>query len=68
MITDDTIKYIENPLDKDKERSELYGRMYECLDIQSAIESGQFKSIQDVLSAVIKRSRSIDLKLNYETN
>ena len=51
-----------------EERSELYGRMYECSDIQSAIESGQCKTIQDVLSAVIKRSRSIDLKLNSETN
>lgn len=32
--------------------NQLYGRMMECCDIEMAIESGQFKTINDVLEAV----------------
>jgi hypothetical protein len=41
--------------------------MYECVDIQRAIENGQFKTLNDVLNAVTKRVTSIDLKLKSET-
>ncbi|WP_408601363.1 hypothetical protein [Pseudomonas sp. PLMAX] len=38
---------------------EMYGRMMESCDIAAAIQSGQLKSLDDVLSAVKKRSESI---------
>jgi hypothetical protein len=31
---------------------QYYGRMMECCDIERAIETGQFKTLQDVLAAV----------------
>jgi len=39
---------------------ELAGRMFECVDIQMAIESGQFTTIGEVLEAVKARSAVID--------
>jgi hypothetical protein len=47
----------------DTEAAEAAGRMYEDCDIQMAIESGQFKSLDDVLVAVKARSGSIDQEL-----
>lgn len=38
---------------------EMYGRMMECSDIAAAIQSGQLKSLDDVLNALKKRSESI---------
>ena len=45
------------------DRSEMTGRMYECVDIQRAIESGQFKTLDDVLTAVTTRSEAINKEL-----
>lgn len=42
---------------------ELAGRMYECVDIETAIESGQFKTVGEVLDAVKARSAAIDKTL-----
>lgn len=39
---------------------ELAGRMYECCDIEKAIQSGQFKTLDDVLEHVTERSSSIN--------
>ncbi len=43
--------------------SELYGRMMESCDIELAIESGQFKTVEDILSAVRARSLHINGQL-----
>lgn len=45
------------------EIAEMVGRMYECLDIQQAIDSGQFKSLEEVLEAVKARSAGIGATL-----
>ena len=45
------------------EERELRGRMYECIDIQRAIEDGQLKSLEDVLSAITQRAEHIDKEL-----
>lgn len=45
------------------EIGELAERMYECVEIQCAIESGQFKSLEDVLEAVKARSVAIGNRL-----
>ncbi|GAB0154697.1 hypothetical protein MnBA_40970 [Marinobacterium sp. BA1] len=37
--------------------------MYECIDIQRAIESGQLKTLDEVLEAVQRRAESIDAEL-----
>jgi len=42
---------------------ELYGRMIEDTDIELAIESGQFKSLEDVRLAVKGRAQSINKAL-----
>jgi hypothetical protein len=47
----------------DEEAAELAGGMYENCDIQMAIESGQFESLDDVLTAVKARSSSIERHL-----
>jgi hypothetical protein len=43
--------------------NQLYGRMMECCDIELAIESGQFKTIEDVLQAVKASSQNIQQSL-----
>lgn len=43
--------------------AEQRGRMYECIDIQRAIESGQLKTLDEVLEAVQRRAESIDAEL-----
>lgn len=45
------------------EIEELAGRMYECADIQMAIESGQFTTIEQVLEAVKARAEAINARL-----
>ncbi len=47
----------------ESEISELAERMYECVEIQCAIESGQFKTLEDVLEAVKARSAAIKNRL-----
>lgn len=47
----------------EENKNELLGRMMECIDIERGIESGQFKSLNDVLKAVKKRSQSINKAL-----
>lgn len=47
----------------DENAHELYGRLMECCDISLAIESGQFKSLDDVLAAVTARASSINQQL-----
>lgn len=42
---------------------ELTGRMYEAIDIEHSIESGQFQTLDDVLLAVKARSGFIQKKL-----
>ncbi|MDR6397934.1 hypothetical protein ACTOWA_00465 [Herbaspirillum seropedicae] len=46
-----------------QEANELVGRMNEDCDIQLAIESGQFKTLDDVLDAVKSRAAAIEKKL-----
>ena len=46
-----------------EDANELFGRMYESIDIQIAIKSGQFKTLEDVLSAVKARSSAIQKEL-----
>jgi len=46
-----------------EDANELFGRMYESIDIQIAIESGQLKTLEDVLSAVKARSNAIQREL-----
>jgi len=46
-----------------RDAAELYGRMIEDCDIQMAIESGQFKSLDDVLVAVKGRAEHINKEL-----
>lgn len=43
--------------------NQLYGRMMECCDIEMAIESGQFKTIEDVLEAVKSSAQNIQQSL-----
>lgn len=43
--------------------NQLYGRMMECCDIELAIESGQFKTIDDVLEAVKSSAQNIQKEL-----
>ena len=49
------------------QKHEDRGRMYECIDIQLAIEKGQFKTLNDVLTAVTKRAEKIDNDLKQNT-
>lgn len=45
------------------EADQLYGRMMEACDIESAIESGQFQTLGDVLAALKARSAHINGRL-----
>lgn len=47
----------------ERDAAELYGRMIEDCDIQMAIESGQFKTLEDVLIAVKTRAEHINKEL-----
>lgn len=49
-------------MDKD-EANQLYGRMMEACDIELAIESGQFKTLDDVFQAVTVRAKHIEAEL-----
>ncbi|CAG9243180.1 hypothetical protein BDI4_1240022 [Burkholderia diffusa] len=42
---------------------QMAGRMYECVDIQSGIEQGHFKTLDDVLAFVKERSEAINRSL-----
>lgn len=42
---------------------QMAGRMYECVDIQSGIEEGHFKTLDDVLAFVTARSDAINRSL-----
>lgn len=42
---------------------EMYGRMMEANDIAAAIQSGQLKTLDDVLAATRKRSEAISRAL-----
>lgn len=44
---------------KSEDADEMYGRMMESCDIAAAIQSGQLKTLDDVLSSVKERSKSI---------
>ena len=55
-------KDMKKPIDE-MEARELYGRMIEDTDIELAIESGQFKSLEDVRLAVKGRAASINAAL-----
>lgn len=50
---------MKKPIDA-LEARELYGRMIEDIDIELAIESGQFKSLEELRLAVKERSESIN--------
>ncbi|WP_454912940.1 hypothetical protein [Variovorax gossypii] len=52
-------KALSNP----DEAHELYGRMLESIDIERAIESGQFKTLDDVLVNVRASAAAIDADL-----
>lgn len=41
----------------------LIGRMYECCDIQLAIESGQISSLDEVLEGCRLRAQAINAQL-----
>lgn len=43
--------------------NQRYGRMMECCDIQMAIESGQFKTVDDVLEAVKATAKNLQKEL-----
>jgi len=43
--------------------NQLYGRMMECCDIERAIETGQFKTLADVLEAVKARAKNLNKEL-----
>lgn len=43
--------------------NQLYGRMMECCDIERAIESGQFKTLSDVLEAVKASAKNLETEL-----
>ncbi|MDO5948068.1 hypothetical protein [Burkholderia cepacia] len=47
-------------------KDELAGRMYECVDIRRAIESGEFTTIEDVLSFVIESAGKLESVLRGE--
>lgn len=49
-------------LDKD-DANQMYGRMMECCDIERAIESGEFKSLNDVLEAIKSRGAWVNKTL-----
>lgn len=53
---------MKKPIDE-MEASELYGRMIEDADIELAIESGQFKSLEDIRLAVKGRAEIINKTL-----
>lgn len=58
QLTSDSVETIDGvPI------QELYGRMIEDCDIEMAIESGQFKTIEDVYTAVKARSECINQQL-----
>lgn len=46
-----------------EEAAQFYGRMLESVDIERAIESGQFKTLDDVLVNVRARAAAIDANL-----
>lgn len=46
-----------------EEKVQFYGRMLESVDIERAIESGQFKTLDDVLTNVRARSAAINAGL-----
>lgn len=50
----------------ENDKHEMAGRMYEALDIQRAIESGQLNAIEDVLQAVKRSAASLDSLLKAE--
>lgn len=60
-----SVKKLRVPDGNDKH--EFAGRMYEALDIQLAIESGQLKTLDDVLQAVKDSAASISQLLKAET-
>ena len=43
--------------------NQRYGRMMECCDIEMAIESGQFKTLNDVLEAVKATAKNLRKEL-----
>lgn len=52
----------------DKEDLKLYGRMLECAEIADGISSGKFSTLDDVLNAVKRRSKSMEVRLKNTPN
>lgn len=60
------IKRLSHATPSETEKHEMAGRMYEALDIARAIESGQVKTIDEVLSLV--QTSAINLGRVLECN
>lgn len=52
---------VKTPDDDDKR--EMAGRMYEICDLQRAIEGGQFKSLEEVLSYAVEQVKELQAVL-----
>lgn len=50
-------------MDVDDDVNQLYGRMIACCDIERAIESGQFKTLREVLDAVKASAEHLNSEL-----
>lgn len=61
-MTDEVHSFTAGTLDV-ADVEQMAGRMYECVDIQTAIESGDLKTIGDVLTFVAARSNAINQML-----